>query len=90
MHAITPHTRPWTVNQAKTHLSAILRKAKEGEPQIIGTREQFVLVPLEKFQQSQEMPIGSWLAQEGPKVGLDDDLPLPSRTHDRPIVLGEA
>jgi len=40
---LNPQARSWTVSQAKTHLSTLLRKAKAGEPQIIGTREQYVL-----------------------------------------------
>jgi len=81
---------PWTVSQAKTHLSTILRKAKAGTPQIIGTREQYVVVPLAQFNKQQQRPIGTWLAQEGPKVGLqDNELVLPSRHHDRPVSLGE-
>jgi len=81
---------PWTVSQAKTHLSTILRKAKAGKPQIIGTREQYVVVPLDEFNKQQQRPIGTWLVQEGPKVGLkDNELVLPSRHHDRPVSLGE-
>jgi len=81
---------PWTVSQAKTHLSTILRKAKAGEPQIIGTREQYVLIPLEAFQQSQRMPFGAWLVQEGAKIGLEDeDVVLPSRKSSRPIPFSE-
>jgi len=86
----TQQTQPWTVSQAKTHLSTILRKARAGEPQIIGTREQCVLVPLAEFQKIQQLPIGTWLIQEGAKVGLTDALILPSRHDDRPVSLVDA
>jgi len=77
---------PWTVSQAKTHLSTILRKARAGEPQVIGTREQCVLLPLAAFQQQQRPPLGSWLVQESAKLALDDEnLLLPSRQDRRPI-----
>jgi len=76
----------WTVSQAKTHLSTLLRRAKAGEPQVIGTRDQCVLIPLSEFQKKQRLPLGSWLIQEGAKLALDDeDLILPSRKDSRPI-----
>jgi len=77
---------PWTVNQAKTHLSTLLRKAREGEPQIIGIRDRCVLIPLEEFQKQKRLPLGSWLVQECAKLSLEDeDLELPSRKDSRPI-----
>jgi len=79
---LTTHTRPWTVSQAKTHLSTILRKAKAGTPQIIGAKEQYVIVPLAQFQKQQRLPIGTWLLEEGAKLSLEDTEGfLPSR-HD--------
>jgi len=76
----------WTVSQAKTNLSTILRRAKAGTPQIIGAREQYVVVPLDVFQKQQRPPIGTWLIQEGAKVALEDeDVILPSRHDDRPV-----
>jgi len=87
---LTQHTQSWTVSQAKTHLSTILRKARAEESQIIGTRDQCVLVPLAEFQKTQRLPIGTWLIQGGAKVGLTDDVILPSRHDDRPVSFGEA
>jgi len=76
----------WTVSQAKTHLSTILRRAKAGEPQIIGTREQYVVVPLDVFREQQRPPVGTWLIEEGAKVALEgEDVILPSRHDDRPV-----
>jgi len=47
---LNQHLGAWTVSQAKTHLSTILRRAKAGQPQIIAAREQYVIAPLEVFQ----------------------------------------
>jgi len=81
---LNQHVGAWTVSQAKTHLSTILRRVKAGQPQIIGAREQYVIVPLEVFQKQQRPPIGTWLIQEGAKVALEDaDVVLPSRHDDR-------
>jgi len=81
----------WTVSQAKTHLSTILRRAKAGEPQIIGAREQYVVVPLDVFRKQQRPPVGTWLIAEGAKVALEDqDVVLPSRHGDRPAPFADA
>jgi len=83
---LNQHVKSWTVSQAKTHLSTILRRAKAGEPQIIGTREQYVVIPLEEFQKQQRPPIGTWLIREGAKVAFEDaHALLPSRHDDRPV-----
>jgi len=80
------HTTPWTVSQAKTHLSALLRLAKAGEPQIIGTREQYVVMPLSDFQKQRPVPIGSWLIAQGAKLALaEEDVLLPSRHDTRDV-----
>jgi len=84
---LNKQARMWTVSQAKTHLSTILRRAKAGEPQIIGAREQYVVVPLDVFQKQQRPPVGTWLIEAGAKVALDDaDVILPSRHEDRLVV----
>jgi len=87
---LNPRTAPWTVSQAKTHLSTILRRAKAGEPQIIGAREQYVLMPLKDFQKQHRLPIGTWLIREGANVALeDDDVILPSRHDDRLVAFAD-
>jgi len=76
-------TKPWTVSQAKTHLSALLRRAKSGQPQIIGAREQYVLLSLADYQNGQRPPIGDWLIEQGAKFTLaDKSIELPPR-HER-------
>jgi len=83
---LNTQTRPWTVSQAKTHLSTILRRAKEGTPQIIGAREQYVIVSLAEFQKQRGIPIGTWLIEEGAKLSLrDEDVFLPSRHDTRAV-----
>jgi len=82
----TQHTRPWTVSQAKAHLSTLLRYAKSGQPQIIGTREQYVVIPLVQWQRQQRPPLGTWLVEEGAKLALaDEDVVLPPRHDTREI-----
>jgi len=81
-------SKPWTVSQAKTHLSALLRRAKSGQPQIIGAREQYVVLPLEDYQKRQpvRLPIGDWLIEQGEKLALaDEDVVLPARHEARDI-----
>jgi len=78
--------RPWTVSQAKAHLSTLLRHAKAGQPQIIGTREQYVVVPLAQWREQQRTPLGTWLVEEGAQLALDDgDVILPPRHNTREI-----
>jgi len=86
----TQQSQSWTVNQAKTHLSTLLRKARAGEPQIIGTRDQCVLVSLSEYQKKKRLPLGTWLIQEGAKVGLrEGDVILPPRDNGRPVSIGD-
>jgi len=88
---LNQHVGAWTVSQAKTHLSTILRRAKAGQPQIIGAREQYVIVPLEVFRKQQRLPIGTWLIQEGAKLAFEDaDVVLPSRHDDRLVPFEDA
>ena len=43
------HQRTWTVAEAQSQLSEILRLAAEGRPQHIGSAKPFVVVPAEKW-----------------------------------------
>ena len=80
------HQRTWTVAEAQTQLSEILRLAAEEGPQHVGTDRPFVVVPAEtwyaqeqphkKSQQQKRKPIGQWLVENMPR-GID--LELPSR-----------
>ena len=57
--------RVWTVSQAKTHLSEVLRRAEEEGPQQIGKRRSFIVVPARQWYASQQprKPMGKWLVE---------------------------
>lgn len=80
--AVSSHI--WTVAEAKSRLSHILRCAEEEGPQRIGTRRTFVVVPEHEWQRraEPEMHLGQWLVDNMPR-GFD--LELPDRRSDRPI-----
>ena len=77
---ISKPRRIWTVAEAKTHLSEILRLAEVEGPQIIGTRRSFVVVPANTWyaKTSPRKPLGKWLVENTPR-GIE--LEIPSR-HD--------
>jgi prevent-host-death family protein len=75
----------WSVQDAKSHLSEILRRARAGEPQTIGTRDGCVVISAEEFARLNEVQktvgepklhLGQWLIANSPKV---DDFVLPER-----------
>ena len=80
------HQRTWTVAEAQSQLSEILRLAAEEGPQHIGADRPFVVVPAETWyaheqtqrlpQQQSRIPMGKWLLENIPR-GID--LELPSR-----------
>jgi len=87
------HQRTWTVAEAQSRLSEILRLAEEEGPQHIGADRPFVVVPAERWyahEQSHGLPhqqsrihMGGWLVENMPR-GFD--LELPSRREpERPI-----
>ena len=75
----------WTVQEAKAKLSNLLQRARDGEPQIIGTKEPCVIISMAEYQRltgRREAPkLGKWLIENAPKVG---DLELPTRDGERP------
>ena len=77
MEISKPH-RVWTVAEAKTHLSKILRLAEVEGPQTIGTRRPFVVVPADTWyaKTSSRKPLGQWLVENTPR-GIE--LEIPSR-----------
>ena len=40
----------WTVNDAKTYLSEILRRARTGEPQRIGTENSCIVISADQWE----------------------------------------
>ena len=76
--------RIWTVAEAKTRLSEVLRLAEAEGPQYIGRRKTFVVVP-ERLWQKQSpprKPLGQWLVENMPR-GIE--LEVPDRRSDRKI-----
>ena len=66
----------WTIAEAKTKLSEILRLAETEGPQRIGVRKSFILVP-EKLWQTRKppkKPMGQWLLENIPR-GIDIEIP---------------
>ena len=88
MEISKPH-RVWTVAEAKTHLSKILRLAEVEGPQTIGTRRPFVVVPADTWyaKTSSRKPLGQWLVENTPR-GIE--LEIPSRHEpERAIPFGD-
>ncbi len=69
----------WTVGEAKSKLSEILRRAREDGPQQIGKRESYVVVTAAEWARvsAPDPHLGSWLMENMPT--LDDGLELPAR-----------
>ena len=77
--------RVWTVAEAKSRLSEVLRLAEQEGPQHIGRRRAFVVVPAgEWYAKTQPRPpMGRWLVENMPR-GTNLDLP-PDRRSRREI-----
>jgi prevent-host-death family protein len=80
----------WSVPDAKSKLSEILRRAREGERQIIGTLEPCVVLSMAEFEDLQrkvgDVHLGRWLIDHTPR---DLDFEPPSRSDDRPNAFEE-
>ena len=77
--------RTWTVAEAKTRLSEILRLADKEGPQRIGAQRAFIVVPERVWQErgSPRKRLGQWLVDNLPR---DVELELPPRGGgDRPV-----
>ena len=59
----------WSIQEAKAKLSEVLRRARKEGPQIIGTVDPCVVVPLEAWQSKAKSrpPLGRWLADNAPR-----------------------
>jgi prevent-host-death family protein len=73
----------WTVADAKAQLSEILRLARQGKPQMIGTQNPCVVVSMEDYnaRTSGGVHKGRWLVERASRLGFD--IELPSRHEDR-------
>ncbi len=75
----------WTVQDAKAKLSNLLRRARDGEPQVIGSKDPCVVITLEEYQRlkarTDEPHLGRWLVENLRGLG---EIELPSRRENRP------
>lgn len=73
----------WSVAEAKAQLSEILRKARAGSPQVIGSQDPCVVVSLDTYQSriADSDHDGKWLIDMTSRLRLD--ISLPSRKEDR-------
>ena len=87
---LRPQGKVWTVAEAKAKLSEILRLAREGDPQTIGTEDPCMVVSAEQFARNfQSDHLGRFLIESAPR---GSDFELPPRTGDRdttPFAEGE-
>ena len=62
----------WRVSEAKGLLSQILHKARTQGPQVIGTRNQCVVVSREEWEKlnQSKTPFSSWLVDSSPAVEI--------------------
>jgi prevent-host-death family protein len=75
-------SQAWSVAEAKAKLSEILRLARAGEPQIIGSEEPCVVVSADQFERLwQPRHLGRFLIETAPRGA---ELELPPRGSDRP------
>jgi len=77
--------RVWTVAEAKARLSEVLRRA-EDEPQRIGARKTFVVVPAHVWRDRSEPrePLGRWLLENMPDAG-PVEVPARGEGRERPV-----
>lgn len=66
----------WTVAEARSRLSEVLRRASEIGPQQIGKRRPHVVVPLDQWlaRVEPERNFGAWLVENAPR-GCEIELP---------------
>ena len=68
----------WTVAEAKSQLSEVMRRARSDGPQYIGSKSPCVIISEEEWQRiNQTTPkLGNWLVENLAGLG---EIPLPSR-----------
>jgi hypothetical protein len=71
----------WSVQEAKAQLSEVMRRARAGEPQTIGSRDPCILVSESQFMAVQpQKHLGRWLVDSAPRGA---PIELPPRGSDR-------
>ena len=74
--------KAWTVQDAKAHLSEILRRARAGEPQRIGIADGCVVVAEHVWRERSAAGLGAWLVASAPR---GEPLPAAERTSRRAV-----
>ncbi len=75
-------TKPWTVQDAKAHLSEVLRRARAGEPQRIGVNDACVVVAEADWRATEATDLGTWLVASAPRGEPLPEVPRASRRDD--------
>lgn len=71
----------WSVPDAKAKLSELLRKARAGEPQVIGMQDPCVVISMDEYRRLKPpIHLGQWLIDNTPR-GVDLELPPRGGTH---------
>lgn len=67
----------WTIAEAKSRLSELLRSAND-QPQYIGTKKPYVVIPIEQWEKlnAPTEPMGQWLVNNLRDTG---ELEIPDR-----------
>jgi prevent-host-death family protein len=75
----------WTVQEAEAQLSEVLKRARDGEAQVIGAQDPCVVISMDEYKRlsskNEEPHLGKWLVENTPHIG---DIELPTRAKDRP------
>ena len=76
-------TKPWTVQDAKAHLSEVLRRARAGQPQRIGVTDACVVVAEADWRAAEATTgLGTWLVASAPRGEALPEVPRTSRRAD--------
>lgn len=83
--------RVWTVAEAKSRLSELLRLAEEEGPQHIGKRRSFVVVPAGEWYAARppRRPMGQWLVENLPRGANLDVAGMRASARGIPFVDGD-
>lgn len=70
--------KTWTITEAKSRLSEVLRLVREEGPQFIGAKKTFVVISKQEWLSltQPKKPLGLWLTENMPTI---DELELPDR-----------